>query len=353
MSRECDILVVGAGPAGSSAAAAAAERGVRVLAVERKSSIGVPVRCAEYIPRQLLGQLDLDRAFVVQSVDGMRTFLPGGAVKETRAPGIMINRNEFDQALARKAVRSGAEIMTGTRVVGRKQGAVFLRRSDRQILTVVPRIILGADGPFSVVGKWMGMKNLHLISALQVKAALTGPMEFAEVYFHPEIYGGYAWLFPKGSEANLGLGICQGNKRSRPLKTTLERFAHRLAEEGKIKKDQYGFTAGWIPAEPVRNVSADAMLLAGDAAGQTHPITGAGIAQAVLCGRMAGKWAARAVLEDDFALLREYDREWQDDFGEQLNRAFRKRQKLENDWDRLEEILPSCWVGFREYYAKP
>jgi digeranylgeranylglycerophospholipid reductase len=353
MSKECDILIVGAGPAGSSAAAAAASRGVRVLAVERKRAIGEPVRCAEYIPRQLLGQLDLDRTFVVQSVERMRTFLPGGAVKETKAPGIMINRNGFDQALAEKAVRSGAEVMTGTTVVERKQGTVFLKRSDRKSFTVAPRIILGADGPFSLVGKWMGLKNRHLIPALQVKASLTRPMECTEVYFLPDIYGGYAWLFPKGQEANVGLGICQGSKWSLPLKTTLDRFVHRLADEGKIKGDPHGLTAGWIPSEPVREVSADAMLLAGDAAGQTHPVTGAGIAQAVLCGRMAGKWAARAVLEDDLRLLREYDREWQDDYGEQLNRAFRKRQKLENGWDRLEEILPSCWVGFREYYAGP
>ena len=353
MPRECDILVIGAGPAGSSAAAEAAKRGARVLAVERKSIIGVPVRCAEYIPTQLLGQLDLDRAFVVQSVGGMKTFLPGGTVKEVKAPGVMINREGFDQALARNAVRSGAEVMTGTRGLGRRQGTVFLRGPDRKSFTVEPKVIIGADGPFSLVAKWMGRENRHLIPGLQVKAVLTRPMEWTEVYFHADIYGGYAWLFPKGPEANVGLGIRRGSKWSRPLKATLERFVRRLAEEGKIKGVPHGLTAGWIPAEPVRKVSGDAMLLAGDAAGQTHPITGAGIVQAVLCGRMAGKWAARAILESDLRLLREYDREWQDDFGEQLNRAFYKRRKLETGWDRLGEILPSCWVGFKEYYAGP
>jgi len=347
----CDILVVGAGPAGSSAAAAAAENGAHVLAVERKGIIGSPVRCAEYIPRQLLGELEGDRDFVVQATRGMRTILPTGRVKETLAPGIMIDRQRFDQALAQKAVSSGAELRTSTRVIGRKKGIVFLKGPEKRIQKVKPRIIIGADGPFSLVGKWMGLRNRHLIPALQVKAKLTRPTEWTHVYFDRDIFGGYGWLFPKGNEANVGLGICQGSVWSQPLKTTLEGFVHRLEKDGLITGDCREMTAGWIPAEPVRNVSRDSMLLAGDAAGQTHPITGAGIANAILCGKMAGTWAARAVLADDIGLLKEYDKEWQDDLGEQFQKGFQKRQELETKWDRLVEILPSCWVGFREYYG--
>jgi len=351
MSRECDILVVGAGPAGSSAAAAAAERGVHVLLVERKETIGIPVRCAEYIPKQLLGALGRERDFVVQPTRGMKTFLPTGRVKETAAPGVMINRQRFDQVLAQKAADAGSEIMTGTRVVGRKEGTVILKGPGKRVRRVKPRVIIGADGPFSLVGKWMGRRNRHLIPALQVKATLIRSMEWTHVYFDRRIYGGYGWLFPKEKEANVGLGIGRGSVWPQPLKAILARFVHRLEEDGLIRENSCRMMAGWIPAEPVRNASRGAMLLAGDAAGQTHPITGAGISAAVLCGRMAGKWAARAVRANDIALLKEYDREWQDDFGEQLQRAFHKRQELEKGWDRLEEILPSCWVGFREYYG--
>lgn len=351
MTLQCDILVVGAGPAGSSAADAAAGKGAHVLMVERKKVIGNPVRCAEYIPRQLLGQLETTRDFVVQTTRGMRTFLPEGRVKETRAPGLMINRQRFDQGLARKAQRSGAHLRLETRVIGRNGGAVFLKGTDKRIRRVTPKIIIGADGPFSLVGRWMGLRNRHLIPAIQVKAMLTRPMEWTHVYFDRKIYGGYGWLFPKGKEANVGLGIRQGSPWSQPLKRTLERLVHRLVKDGLIEGKVFEMTAGWIPAEPVREVSRGAMLLAGDAAGQTHPVTGAGIAHAVLCGKMAGKWAARAVWANDISLLRGYDREWQDDLGEQLQRGFQKREEVEKEWDRLEEILPSCWVGFREYHG--
>ncbi|MFO8090036.1 MAG: NAD(P)-binding protein [Desulfatiglandaceae bacterium] len=72
-----DIVVVGAGPSGSSAAKAAACEGMRVLVLERKERIGFPVRCAEYIPGQLLGLVDAGRDFVVQAVSGMKTFFLG------------------------------------------------------------------------------------------------------------------------------------------------------------------------------------------------------------------------------------------------------------------------------------
>jgi digeranylgeranylglycerophospholipid reductase len=98
-------------------------------------------------------------------------------------------------------------------------------------------------------------------------------------------------------------------------------------------------------------VTRQNVLLVGDAAGQTHPITGAGVFQAVICGRMAGNWAARAVKAGNLGLLSEYEKEWRDLFGEALERAFRRRQLLEQEWDQLEEIIKYCWIAYREYYT--
>ncbi len=109
----CDILVVGAGPAGSSAARAAASRGLDVLVVERRETIGVPVQCAEFIPAPLLGVIGLARDFVVQSVRGMKTILPDGGTEHMRAPGFMIRRDLFDQALARAAEEGGGRVKKG------------------------------------------------------------------------------------------------------------------------------------------------------------------------------------------------------------------------------------------------
>ena len=341
---------MGAGPAGSTAALTAARNGLHVLMVERRAKVGNPVRCAEYIPAPLLGDVSLGRHFIVQSVRGMRTILPGGETTETFAPGFTIRRDHFDQALAHAARDAGAEILLSTRALYKNNNEVLLKGKNGQSLKIETEMVIGADGPRSTVGRWIESVNENLIPAVQVRVPLIKVMKFTEVYFDKEFYGGYGWLFPKGQEANVGLGMKKGKREYEPITHVLKRFVSRLIEAGKIKGEILGNVTGWIPAEPVRKVTRRNVLLVGDAAGQTHPITGAGVFQAVTCGRMAGNWAARAVEAGNPELLSEYEKEWRDLFGEAQERAFNRRQLLEQEWDRLEEIIKHCWIAYREYY---
>ena len=176
-------------------------------------------------------------------------------------------------------------------------------------------------------------------------------LSFTEIYFHKEIYGGYGWVFPKGLEANVGVGMKKREKGGPSIKDVLDSFVSRLIKDKKIQGLPYNLTAGWLPMGPVRNVTHDNILLVGDAAGHTNPITGAGTSQAVICGRMAGKWAARAVKAGNMGLLSSYDKEWEGFYGDSLARAFERRQLLERDWNSLEKIIKYCWIAFREYYS--
>jgi geranylgeranyl reductase family protein len=348
----CDILVVGAGPAGSAAALIPAEKGLRVLMVDRRRVVGVPVQCAEYIPAPLLGEIDLGRRFLVQSILGMKTILPGNGIRETNAPGFTIHRDIFDQTMADAAVKAGADIRLSTRVTALDDKKdVILEGLNGETSKVRAKVIIGADGPRSTVGRWVGSVNRNRILGIQARLALTGPMEFTEVYFDRDIFAGYGWLFPKGLYANVGLGMNVAGGTRTSIRRELNKFIVKLISEGKIKGEPQGCTAGWIPAEPVRPAVYGNILLAGDAAGHTHPITGAGIFSAVTCGRLAGKWAARAVQQDNPDLLKEYDAEWRDFFGESLGRAYQRRRQMENQWDRFDQVIKQCWVAFREYYA--
>jgi len=348
----CDILIVGSGPAGSSAAIAASRGGLRVLVVETRKVIGRPVRCAEYIPAPLVREVKLGHDFIVQAANKMRTILPDGEVQETRAPGYIINRDIFDQGLARKAEERGAEIWLSSKAVSIDKEGIEVHRKDG-IQKVKAKFIIGADGPHTKVGSWINSTNRNLIPSAQMSFELSAPMENTEVYFDKEIYGGYGWLFPKGDTANVGIGLQKSNDKSESISKVLDHFVLRLKEEGKIKGDPLRKTAGWIPAEQPRRIIKDNILLAGDAAGHTHPITGAGVAQAVICGKMAGKWAANAVEADDLSILEEYEKEWCELYEESLTRAFNRRQLLEREWDNLENIVKRCWIVFREYYAEP
>ncbi len=347
-----DILVVGAGPAGGAAALAAAHRGVRVLIVERRGAVGACVQCAEYVPAMLVGTLGLDNQFIVQSIRGLRTYFSGSLVKETSAPGFTIRRDVFDQTLVSAATDAGAHLMLSTRAVRRiDRTRVLLKRRDGQEFEVKAQIIIGADGPQSTVSRWAGSVNRDLLLGLQVTLPLFDKLDYAEVYFDRHIFGGYGWLFPKKDTANVGLGLRHSRHAEHTPPRLLRRFVAQLAAWGKVTNQPLRSVAGWIPADPVRKAVHGNILLAGDAAGHTHPITGAGIFAAVTCGEMAGKWAARSILDGDATLLTKYDEEWMDLFAGSLNRAHQRRQEMEAGWDNFPHIITKCWIAFREYYG--
>ena len=349
---DADILVVGAGPAGAAAAREAARSGARTLVVERRGTVGVPVQCAEFIPAMLLGRIGLGKDFIAQRVEGMKTCCPGIPDTFTRAPGYIINRDRFDQALVRAAAAAGAEIMTATCATGWSDGGtVALRRKDGRCMEVCPRIVIGADGPRSSVGKWVGAVNDTLLPGLQQTYSLTGPLDHTEVHFHPDIRAGYGWLFPKGTVANVGIGLSHRRRSAIRVRKTLDDFVRRLKADDRIQGAPLGAAAGWIPAQAVRRAVFGRIALVGDAAGHTHPITGAGIFAAVVGGEMAGKWAGRAVREGNPGLLAHYDEEWRDLMGDTLQRAHRRRQEMEAHWEHFTETVQRCWVAFRAYYA--
>lgn len=348
---KCDALIVGAGPAGSSAAFSASKEGLKVLLIDRKPQIGVPIRCAEYVPALLLKEINIGRDFIVQSVKGMKTILPGGEIKETSAPGFIIRRDIFDQAIVKRALKAGTELWLNSRALSMENKTILVKK-NADTINIKADVIIGADGPHSRIGKWIGSSNTNLIPAVQARVSLAAPLDYTEVYFEKNYFAGYSWLFPRRDTANAGLGMKNNTGNRGALREGLNKFLSRLRSENRIRGDIMDYTAGWIPAERPRSIVSDNILLVGDAAGQTHPISGAGIAQAVACGLMAGKWTAQAIRNRDTNILREYEKEWNDLYGESQERAFRKRELMEREWENLDTIIKKCWIGFREYYCK-
>ena len=188
MDSSYDVLVVGAGPAGSAAALAAAQAGANVLIVEKRPKIGEPVQCAEYIPRPLVQTVNIPATAIAQEVEGMITFMPDGSVFRKRAPGFILNRSRFDQALANNAAEAGCNILTHTKAVAKNgTGVKILRPSGQDI--VQASVIIGADGPNSVVGSWIGQKNKSFVWAVQHTVILKQPVGDTEVHMGKEYPG--------------------------------------------------------------------------------------------------------------------------------------------------------------------
>ncbi len=150
-----DVVVVGAGPAGSSAAGRLAKAGLKVLLADQAVAVGDKVQCAEYVPKMILQHAGISPADVVQPVTGLKTYIGGRLAGTLPAPGYILHRCRWDKNNAAAAVAAGAELATGARAVGWNGEAIALRRGTAAF-SVPARIVIGCDGPRSAVSRWLG-----------------------------------------------------------------------------------------------------------------------------------------------------------------------------------------------------
>ncbi len=309
---ETDVLVVGSGPAGSVAAKYAAERGVKVTMIEMRDAVGTPVRCGELMPSvkeiaEMFPKLsDVDSLFdvpanlVCRDVESIRLVDPKGKVRQFPFTGYTTDRDRFDQYHADAAVRAGAELVTGCRFKGAYGGTA--RTSQGEISY---KVIIGADGPNSLVAKSLGLpSNRNCYPAVTAQAE--GDFDPAvQMFFGRIAPGAYGWIIPKKGVANVGIGFSP-----RFSNGTLREYMDRFVEMHNLKlitpmKGKY------VPSEgPIQRTVSGNCLLAGDAAGVVMPVNGGGIPQAMITGRMAGVAAAENILNG--TPLSSYEREWRD-----------------------------------------
>lgn len=348
-----DLIVIGLGPAGASAAIRAARDGLSVIAVDRKRVAGLPVQCAEFVPGPL-STLVADLASATrQSISAMETWVGDARPHETADfNGCMIDRAAFDGMLVAEAERAGARICFGSCVAALDADGVRLtdgRRLD------APTVI-GADGPRSLAGRAIGSTNALIVETRQMTVPLRDRHAATDIFLSPEYRGGYAWLFPKGDVAHIGLGL-EPSRRHR-LKPLLTALHGRLVREARVGETPLGLTGGAIPVGGLRQAFGEyegrSVLLAGDAAGLTNPVTGAGIASAVQSGTMAGA-AAVAIHRGARQAGPDYAEELDDLFGVSLARAVVRRQELLGRYQGGSVPGPGDlrrgWIAFPEYWA--
>ncbi len=343
MPETWDVAVIGAGPAGSRAARAAALGGARVLLVERKRRVGALPHCAEFVPRALGLEIDLPMRAKVQPVEGMETRL-GGAAQYTPAPGWILDRQVFDHGLALAAAQAGAVLEAGARFLGQENGCLVIQGGGGR-REIRAGSVVAADGAASAAARSFGHPRQELLAGVQVEVPLNVALERTLIYLDPAYAGGYAWLFPKGLSANLGVG-CAGAAQPRRL---LEALRLRLVEEGVIKPGVLAVGGGAIPVGGPRKAVKDNLILAGDAAGLTHPITGAGIPQAVTSGGLAGT-AALALAGGKRAASQEYAHELSSAYGGYLGRAVEARRLMLAGWgaEDFSGLMAQAWPGWKK-----
>lgn len=349
---EYDVVVVGGGPAGASAAKAACQPGVKTLMVDARRNPGCPVQCAEYVPYMVKKYVPLVHGAVIQKIDNLLTFINGELASVLAGPGYMLDRAVFDGSLVQGARDAGADYWPGTKAVSRTDEGLIVSRDGKEKVPVRCKVIIGADGPRSTVGKWMKSLNTRFMVGLQYNLPLGKIQTSTDIYFKPEYKGGYAWIFPKGLRANVGVGVSLSYKDALPH--LMSGFIKEMIAQGKLADAKPSAkTGGLIPVGgPLKITHSGNMMLAGDAGGHTHPVTGGGIMNAIVTGTLAGESAAEAALDNNMKLLSDYPRRWQSFLGGYLARATRQRQDMDMNWtDNTQEfanLVSRTWISFNQ-----
>lgn len=297
-----DVVVVGAGPAGASAAYAAAVAGRRVLLLE-KAELPRYKTCGGGIIGPSRDALPPGFELPLKDRVHAVTFSLGGRFTRTRRSKQMlfglVDRPEFDQRLVEHAQQAGAELRTGTTVLRVEQhgAAVPDRRTVAVVLqggeTLLARAVVGADGSASRIGAHVGVKPDQV--DLGLEAEIPVPETVAEdwrgrvfIDWGP-LPGSYGWVFPKGD--TLTVGVISARGEGAATKRYLEEFIGRLGLAGFEPSISSGhLTRCRADDSPL---SRGRVLVCGDAAGLLEPWTREGISYALRSGRLAGEWAVR------------------------------------------------------------
>ncbi len=330
--EEHDVVVVGAGPAGSVTARVAADHGLDVLLIDRNPEIGVPVRCAEGVSREIENYIEIDSRWVCNPIKGVITYGPEGTelvITTADDPaGYVLDRRVFDKSLARDAACAGADVRVRTRAFGvikhnGKVCGVHVNAAGERVC-ITADVVVAADGVESRVARWAGIDTrLRLedvaICAQYLMCDIEANRDYCEQYFGWDIApGGYAWIFPKGARcANVGIGIGANHLRGRRVVEFLDSFVHDRVGGG----DKLAVVYGVVPLSgPIYKTVTDGMILVGDAARHVNPFSGGGIVTAIQGGQIAGAVIAKAVRERNCTArrLREYERRWWREFGRTL-----------------------------------
>lgn len=350
-----DVLVVGAGPAGAMAARFAAAGGVRTLLIEKRQEVGSPVRCAEGVSKDWMAECGVaeDPRWIATAPSAARIVAPSGqsavigARRAGNEVGLVLERVLFDKALAQQAVRAGTDLMVKTHASDiRRDGAAVtgvVGRTFGEDIEIHARVTIAADGFESQVGRWAGLPTAIKVhdtdATLQYR--LTGiecDVRYCDFHVGSCAPGGYAWIFPKSADtANVGIGI-QMSRLTGPAATRgyLDRW---IASQPHLRHGQpLDVVAGAVStSRPLRRTVMNGLLLVGDAARLIDPLTGGGIANACISGKLAGEVAAAAVRAGDVSesFLAGYDRAWRARMEKKLLRNYLAKEKV----SRLDDAM--------------
>ena len=382
----CDVLVIGAGPGGGSAALHSARAGLSTMIVEADPEVGTPVHCGECLSELAVENLDLQIPDHVKALDvkGIRVIFPDGTEKLLTEKGYVLEKHLFERWLCDEAIGKGAELRLGHRVTSMER----VYNSENQFsyweidgkgeeFPLQCKSVIDASGVSGAASKLLDMgTQIEVIAGFQYEILDVENDGYLDFYIWPKYSPhGYVWMIPKeGGRANVGL-VTTDKKGAIKY---LDSFIKDTYLDGKpavnppwrkegIKVRPFG---GTIPISGPRSVTVgDGLILVGDAAGFTSPLFEGGSHLALWSGREAAKTIA-SLLESKQTLSKDqmmaYEKAWKKTFPP-YSKILKGKTALYELTDEEMSIMAHCLpeelgnmsplqkvgIGFKILFRKP
>ena len=353
-----DVIVVGGGPAGSSAARIAAKNGCTVALIEKEKEIAETVRTSGVTWISDIQKFGIPTE-CYNPIKKFSFFSPNNSVRisDEIAKAAVLDVRKTYRFLAKRAEDVGAELFVNTNVsnilknsTGKCTGVIA--KSNGKQIKFNGKVIIDASGFGSVVAKELGhvkqWKKFGVGAEFEVK---TEKLEYDNWWlmvgqeYSP---AGYAWIFPTSKNtARIGVGIGKPDSDVDPtirLNELIDKKMGPIKDLGKMEKIEFHY--GLIPNEGLsRKTVYDNLILVGDSAGQANPLVLEGIRYAIRFGEVAGRVTANAIKKGDTSEkeLIHYENEWKKAILSKINSAVKVQNRwvglTDDEWDRELDII--------------
>lgn len=367
MNKKPDVVVVGGGPCGSYSAYIAAKLGAKVVVCEEHEEIGVPDHCAGHLNISSLKRLGikLPKNIIENEIKGAVFISPSGEeffLNFQKPVTYVVDRELFDKHLAELAMKAGVQYRFKSRVKaphlnsGYVEGVV-LNKNEK----IEANVVVDAEGCSSAILKKTGLIGLSpsmIVRGIQADVDSVEVLDenVVEVYLGRKFAPGfYAWIIPKkDGTAKIGLATSTGNPRDYLEKLIKE---HPLASKKFQNSKITHITVHPIPlAGPIPKTYSNGFLAVGDAASHVKPTTGGGVIFGLICAKIAGEVAYKAVKNNSFseACLSSYHRQWKKLIGFDLSAMLQMRKMLSTLSDKKTDAIISLCnkLGINEIIEK-